>query len=133
MDRSAFCKDAAGVTPCECKAAGWCERHKMQKSDKLLALCQSDECSRYIWDLQKKAREVAADRNKPRPPPADPIINSRERTLFTANGVGTIVYNVLKSANIETNGCQCRAKSHEWNRNGLEWCKANRHQLVDWL
>lgn len=40
------------MTPpnCECQSAGWCERHKCFKSEKLFGLCQRDPVLFQLWE-----------------------------------------------------------------------------------
>lgn len=38
------------MTPCECPAAGWCERHQRAKSAHQYQLCQKREDYRALWD-----------------------------------------------------------------------------------
>jgi hypothetical protein len=41
---------------CECKQAGWCERHKRTKGPTLFRLCQERADYREMWDQQVKSR-----------------------------------------------------------------------------
>ena len=38
------------LTPCECPAAGWCERHKCMKHDAMFQLCRRSETSFNEWE-----------------------------------------------------------------------------------
>lgn len=44
--RSGYCM----MTPCDGCQIGYCERHKMQKTEHLVMLCQTREDYRKLWD-----------------------------------------------------------------------------------
>ena len=37
-------------TPCECPAAGWCERHQCEKSEPLFQLCRRNQAAFRAWE-----------------------------------------------------------------------------------
>ncbi len=38
------------MTKCECKMAGYCTRHKVEKSDELVRLCQTSQFYFDLWE-----------------------------------------------------------------------------------
>jgi len=51
-----------------------------------------------------------------------------------ASGVGTELTKLIAQFNVKPDkSCNCAAKAAEWNRNGVEWCKANREEILTHL
>ena len=44
------------MTPCECKLAGYCKRHKVYKQDRQLALCQTSQDHFELWERHSKRK-----------------------------------------------------------------------------
>ena len=56
---------------------------------------------------------------------------STQQSPPPANGPGTELKKILDSLGIQPiASCQCAAKQAEYNRNGVEWCKANREAIL---
>jgi hypothetical protein len=50
------------MTACECKLAGWCERHRRNKSDRAFELCQTDQRYFDSWESRKDGTEASQHR-----------------------------------------------------------------------
>ena len=48
------------TTPCDCPLAGWCDRHKREKTPHLHKLCQTDERYRSKWDKEAPKQSAIA-------------------------------------------------------------------------
>ena len=53
------------VPPCDCPLAGYCDRHKMDKTEILHQVCQNDADQREAWDKQIKEGKSANGERMP--------------------------------------------------------------------
>lgn len=118
--------------PCECPAAGFCQRHGVEKNATLHKLCQTKDSYRQAWDAKKmpfqRVKPVAVAR-KSKARKSDRVTSR----VFRQHGVGSKIKEIINAANIKVSGCACNSKAHEWDRNGVEWCKEHRDELAGWL
>jgi hypothetical protein len=102
---------------CECKIAGWCDRHRMQKSDRMVHLCQNDELYFQKWESQK-------DRPGQR----------KRRQKKTVMGVGDLLKQSIQSYGYKDfAGCDCQSMVRKMNRWGPEGCRKRIEAIVGHL
>lgn len=57
-----------------------------------------------------------------------------EAAPLAPTGVGTQVKRVLVELGVyASSGCNCEEKAYEWDKNGIEWCEANKELLIQAL
>lgn len=117
--------------PCDCPIAGFCERHGINKPPAWHRLCQKRDEYREAWDAgvgpgQEQSQEIS---NSPKIARTQQSAKKAKRP----RGVGTHISVILHAAGITAKDCGCHSKAAEWNRRGVDWCLANRRELVDRL
>ena len=101
------------MSECDCEHAGWCERHKMHKSEAWWRLCQKKNAYRDAWDKgegpgQVKVQEGLAPRRR------RPCVGSELRKMM---------------------GWRCGAFPYttELNKWGPEVCSQKMEKIVAWM
>lgn len=104
---------------CECPVAGYCDRHKINKSRRLHDLCQSG--GRY-WDAWEADRgpcqaPTKAERRKPKP-----------------RGPGSFLAASLKEKGYAvTYKCGCESKIRKMNKWGVDGCRRRLDTICGWI
>jgi hypothetical protein len=106
------------MTQCECLMAGWCERHKINKSRMLHERCQFDRAFWDAWERGKgpKQHTETKERKLREPGPGDYLAKALHERGYK-----------LRS------GCGCEDKVAQMNRWGLAKCKREIDTIEAWL
>lgn len=101
---------------CDCKLAGWCERHRVSKTDRMVELCQ--EGGRY-WEAWESGRF-----QEDKPPEKKPVLGpgSHLRILIKEKGY-----------EVKHQGCGCNDKAAKMDLWGPRQCRKNIDEIVSWL
>lgn len=101
---------------CECKLAGWCERHKMLKSDRMVELCQTSEKYFNHWE-NNPGNQQSPQEIEPKP-----------------LGPGTILEKKIKAFGYRhTEGCGCAGMVQKMNRWGVVKCREKIGEIIEHL
>jgi len=101
------------MTECQCEQAGWCERHKMHKSEAWWRLCRNKAVYRDAWDKGEGPGQLKVEEGR---------VPRRRRPA-----VGTELRKIM--------GWMCGAFPHtnELNRWGPEVCSQKMETIVAWM
>lgn len=104
---------------CECKLAGWCERHKVNKTDRMVHLCQQGGA---YWEAWESGRLQAIE--------SEPVKPARRK-----DGPGTQLKLLLAKKGYTANagGCGCNSKANTMDAWGPAKCRDNIEEIADWL
>ena len=104
---------------CECVMAGYCFRHAVDKSDRMVELCQTDPTYWEAWE-SKKIQNVDI---------AQPESAKRKK------GPGTHLKLLLaeKGYRVKSSGCGCSDKANKMNAWGVARCREKIDDIVVWL
>ena len=104
---------------CECKLAGWCERHSTNKTDRMVELCRQG--GKY-WDGWESGRFQAIE--------SEPVKPSKRK-----DGPGTQLKKLLseRGYSVKSSGCGCNDKASKMNSWGVDRCREKIDEIVGWL
>ena len=146
------------AAPCSCELAGFCERHRMRKSDHLFKLCRTREDYRKMWDMlvailpakvctswrqTSDKHFVCTDCERPAGAPSRETLPKNrpclKRELFTPSpppppGPGTELSLLLKSLGIAPKkSCKCGSRQAQMDHWGPTGCETHFDTIVKWL
>lgn len=101
---------------CECKLAGWCERHKTNKTDRMVELCQQGGSYWEGWESGRLQKDDPSPPQKKTPGPGHHL-----KLILSEKGYKT------------KSGCGCNDKASRMNTWGPKKCRANIDEIVSWL
>jgi hypothetical protein len=103
---------------CECNCAGYCERHKVNKTNLLHRKCQEGG---EFWQAWEKGRGPGQDREQA-PIPAKPMgVGSHLKRILSLDGYAAY------------GGCGCTDRAVTMNAWGPAKCRDKREEIVGWL
>jgi hypothetical protein len=113
------------LTGCQCTEAGWCERHQVQKSEHLVALCQGNESYFDAWEKGRGPGQLKRDPN------AKARVIQRPRP---SHGPGTELKKLLKLFGIfSKGGCDCAKHAMVMDQMGPGRCLEKIDTIIGWL
>jgi hypothetical protein len=86
------------MTGCECKCAGWCERHKVEKTETWFRLCKTRDKYFAMWE-EGRGPGQKKNRNEPETPKFPPVHRQAWNLItslaaFVADGFKTVTHEV---------------------------------------
>lgn len=105
------------LTGCECREAGWCDRHKMFKTPNLVALCQCSDKYFNAWERGEGPGQLKRGKRR--------VVT--QQAITKAFGPGSELNSIL--------GCGCGFKNYldQMNKWGAAGCRENLDTIVGWL
>jgi len=116
------------VEACVCPAAGFCERHRILKSEHLHRLCSEVDGYFELWEsgvgpLQKPRPDAVRERR----------LRERAKGIDRDAPGSVLAENIRQLGYTVTRGCQCKSKIATMNLWGVEGCRERIEEIVDWL
>lgn len=107
--------EQTNTTGCECKQAGYCKRHHVEKPTSWFELCQTRQNYFQAWE----AGRGPGQRGKP---------SSR------TPGVGYHTKRLLRRFLLTAKGgCGCGSRAAAMDRRGPDWCESHIDTIVGWM
>lgn len=115
------------MTGCECDLAGFCKRHGVKKTQRLVDLCKRSDLNYWkAWEEGYGPGQKRSGQSKKHLPTK---INSRKPEL-----VGDELHRLLSTFGIKPKeGCSCNNYRIQMNQWGVEGCTKNLNRIVLWL
>ena len=103
---------------CECELAGYCDRHRIHKTDRMVHLCEHNDDYWEKWEIEKFGKPLEKQAVKPR-----------------RGGPGTELKKLIaaKGYQIKSQGCGCSDRAKQMDRWGVARCREKIDKIVKWL